>query len=186
MANHARAAATLAALHAKPGLESDLRPQVLNALGNDAWSCSRYGEAIEWYQQTLAQAQASGDNFYQAVALANIGMIYSEIADYQQAFSYAERSYAQFHSLGRQRHAPRALRPWALCAAARALAGGLRTLHRRDYAARAAGRCRPELPILELWPAAPHARQRGPERRRIPAGRARDRARACRSYCCWR
>lgn len=108
MANHARAAATLAALHAKPGLESDLRLQVLNALGNDAWSCSRYGEAIEWYQQTLAQAQASGDHFYQAVALANIGMIYSEIADYQQAFSYAERSYAQFHSLGRQRHAARA------------------------------------------------------------------------------
>ncbi|MFN8569587.1 MAG: hypothetical protein U0Z44_19140 [Kouleothrix sp.] len=46
MANHARAAATLAALHAKPGLESDLRLQVLNALGNDAWSCSRYGESI--------------------------------------------------------------------------------------------------------------------------------------------
>ena len=92
--------AILSALREQSDIESELRVQVLNALGQLAWFQSQYDQALALYQQTFTLAHATGNWFYEAVALGNMSTIYCDIGDYAQAGTLGRQSLQIFRSFG--------------------------------------------------------------------------------------
>jgi CHAT domain-containing protein/predicted negative regulator of RcsB-dependent stress response len=89
----------LSALLSRADLESKLRVQALNALGQADWFQARYDNGLAMYQQALALARQTDDLFYQGIALANMGWIYEGIGKYDQALEVVTQSLAIFREL---------------------------------------------------------------------------------------
>jgi CHAT domain-containing protein len=98
--DYTRSISILAALREQSDMESELRVQVLNALGQLSWFQSQYDQALELYQQTRTLAHATDNRFYEAVALGNMSTIYYELGDYEQAGALGRLCLQIFRSLG--------------------------------------------------------------------------------------
>jgi CHAT domain-containing protein/tetratricopeptide (TPR) repeat protein len=98
--SYERAEIMMIKLIEQPDLDNILRIQVLNALGQIFWLRGRYDRALGYYQRVYALAQQSSSIFYQAVSQANMGIIYHEMNQYEQAFELTSSSLDMFRELG--------------------------------------------------------------------------------------
>lgn len=97
--NYNHGEAILSNLLDQNNLDDKLRVQVLNALGQSHWFQTHYDRALAFYEETHALASETKDLFYQAVALANMGMIYKDLEYYDQALKLSIRSLQLFREL---------------------------------------------------------------------------------------
>ncbi|MEO7909112.1 MAG: CHAT domain-containing protein [Roseiflexaceae bacterium] len=97
--NYNHGEAILSNLLHKHNLDNKLRVQVLNALGQSHWFQTHYDRALAFYEGTHALAYETRDLFYQAGALANMGMIYKDLEYYEQALELSIESLQLFREL---------------------------------------------------------------------------------------
>jgi CHAT domain-containing protein/tetratricopeptide (TPR) repeat protein len=97
--NYERGKAILMMLLDQADLENSLLIQVLNALGNAYWLQTHYDDALVVYQRACTLAYEIGDRFYQAAVLANMGLIYNEIEQFDRALDLATQSLRIFRDL---------------------------------------------------------------------------------------
>ncbi len=98
--NYEHAETTLNSLLDQADLDVGLRVQVLNALGQVYWFQTRYDRALVFYQQVQTLASETSNHFYKAIALANMGMIYKELGQIDQALDLGIQSLQVFRDLG--------------------------------------------------------------------------------------
>jgi CHAT domain-containing protein/predicted negative regulator of RcsB-dependent stress response len=77
--------AILMQLLGRPDLESQLRMQVLNALGQVCWFQTRYDRALAFWQEAYRLARETDDLLYQGSALLNMSIVYEALDYCQQA-----------------------------------------------------------------------------------------------------
>lgn len=107
--SYADGEARMLALLEQDRLEPGLRVQVLNALGQSHWFQTSYDRALSFYEQVDALAREIADRNYQMFALANMGMIYSEIGYYDKALDLTMRSLVIVRELGERSNLARTL-----------------------------------------------------------------------------
>ena len=76
----------------QPGLDSDLRVHVLNALAQAYWFQTRYDRALALYQQLYDCAGEAGNRLYQGIALINMGQVYNNLEYYEQALDLTKQA----------------------------------------------------------------------------------------------
>lgn len=86
-------------LLAQPDLGNDIRLRVLNALAQAQFSQTHYDRALDLFQQVATLAGLNGDQFYEAAALINMGMVYNDLAYYARAIDLTKQSLDIFRAL---------------------------------------------------------------------------------------
>ena len=103
-----RGEAILTALLERADLENDIRVEALKELGNACLFQTRYDRALAFYQRSYALAHQIGDRLHQGLALLNMGMVYNELEQYEQALDLSIQSLHIFRELrnsSREAHA---------------------------------------------------------------------------------
>jgi tetratricopeptide (TPR) repeat protein len=98
-------AATIAALktaiHYYQQLDrKSAQADTLTRLGNFLYSQSRFTDAIDFHEQSLAIAREIGDRHGEAASLGNLGSAYNSIGQYQQAINFHEQSLTIYREIG--------------------------------------------------------------------------------------
>ncbi len=84
-------------------LEERVRLRALNSLARAFYYQTQYDLALARYQQVYRLAEATGDRFFEAAALINMGMVYNELANYERALALTLQSLDIFRELGDRR-----------------------------------------------------------------------------------
>jgi CHAT domain-containing protein/tetratricopeptide (TPR) repeat protein len=98
-----RGVAVMAVLLDDGDLEESTRLRALNSLARAFYYQTQYDLALARYQQVFRLAEATGDRFFEAAALINMGMVYNELANYERALALTLQSLVIFRELGDRR-----------------------------------------------------------------------------------
>jgi CHAT domain-containing protein/tetratricopeptide (TPR) repeat protein len=95
---YARGERLLSSLLSSSDLEPDIQIKALKALADASWFRSRYGEALDRYEQLYQTALTGNDLIYQGLALLNRAIVFHELELYDRALADCEHSLTIFRA----------------------------------------------------------------------------------------
>lgn len=97
--HYERAEGIFSTLLSHSDLQPNTRIRVLNGLALLNTYQTRYDQALQWYQQMYQLARHDDNLRYQGTALINMGMVYNDLGDYDQALDLTQQSWQIFRQL---------------------------------------------------------------------------------------